>query len=205
MNARKTASSTVLICMWLSFGTPFTAGQSSVEKRVENILLLIEGYPGGREAMVDALRNVGPESQVRTVLLRWLSLRPSRPDTMDGNRLHNAIAAAGALKAKWAIEPVSKALLDPSVHETTRSTAARMLGEIDPEAAKETLIRALDPQFAEYVFIRIHSAEALAKTKDPEVLKILRQYAAAEKDEFVLQRLQETIGKMSQAMKPDSP
>jgi HEAT repeat protein len=70
---------------------------------------------------------------------------------------------------------------------------------IDAEANKEVLQRALYDT-TDFFGVRVDAAEALAKTKDPEVLETLEHYAREETNTYVRQKFeksaQELRGKM---------
>jgi HEAT repeat protein len=61
--------------------------------------------------------------------------------------------------------------------------AARSLGQIDPEANKQTLLGALAT--SDHYLVRVYAAEALGKTRDAEVLKALERIGREEKDSYV--------------------
>lgn len=136
------------------------------------------------------LEDLGRTEEVHAILLNWLSKhKHSDPGTKESLYLRGATWILGAMQVKQATEPISQILFDPKVHENVRALAARSLGQIDADANKEVLLTAL-ANTADYFGIRVEAAEAVAKTKDPQVLKALSRYAREERDSYVKQKFE---------------
>ncbi|MFN2510159.1 MAG: HEAT repeat domain-containing protein [Pyrinomonadaceae bacterium] len=60
------------------------------------------------------------------------------------------------------------------------------MGQIDPESNKQSLLNALTNK-SDYFGVRVEAAEALATTRDRQVLKALERHSGEEKDSFVPQ------------------
>ena len=103
--------------------------------------------------------------------------------------LNGAVWMLGERKVKQAEGPLPQILFDRRVHENVRALAARSLGQIDSEANKQLLLKAL-ANTSDYFAVRVYAAEGLAKTKDRLVLKALEKYSREERDPHVRQQFQ---------------
>jgi HEAT repeat protein len=119
---------------------------------------------------------------------------------MEELYLDGAVYMLGELKVKEAEENLSRILLDRTADRRTRAWAAKSLGQIDAEANKNILLEALRPH--NYHLIRINAAEALANTKDRNVLRTLEAYSREERDDYVRQRLQKATDKLRAKRSP---
>lgn len=162
-----------------------------LERKVEAILRYQPRIDAGEKYDTKAkLEELGHEEEVKAILLRMLTqYKYSEAETLQFVYLNAATWMLGAMKVKQAEAPLSQILFDPGVHENVRALAARSLGQIDAEANKQVLMRAL-ANVSDYFAVRVYAAEGLAKTKDPEALKALERYSREERDPYVREAFQ---------------
>lgn len=185
----KTINVCLLSVIFMCAACAQALGQTELEKQVEDILLhhaLVDsGEVYDRKARIEEL---SPAEQTRAVLLDMLSkYRLAEPGTREYLLLGGSIRMLGEMKERRALDPLSQMLPDGNVEKNARANAARSIGQIDAAAGKRALLGALD---ADYFGIRVEAAEALAKTKDPKVVKALERRSLAEKDAHVRERME---------------
>jgi len=165
-----------------------------LEGKVRALFLLEEG-PTFAD-VPNMLRQLGDDKETAAVLTNLASrYRDAKEQTLEFKILNGVVAVLGELRASSANELLSSLLTDRKVHENVRALAARSLGQIDPEANKQSLLKAMDP--SEHYLTRVYAAEGLARTKDPEALKSLERYGREESDSHVRQQFE----KAAQAMR----
>jgi hypothetical protein len=168
-------------------------GQSDLEDKVKAILLH-EYHPraGQQYDRKAEIEKLSPQEQVRELLLVMLEKNQyATPGTEEYLYLIGSTSVLGELRDERAEDKLASMLVDQFVHENARALAARSLGQIDPEKNKQHLLKALENKY-DYFLITVYAAEALAKTKDPQVLKSLEQYAREETDSHVRQMLEKS-------------
>jgi HEAT repeat protein len=163
-------------------------GRPGLEQRIKEVFLRQpdDGGDVDKRAEIAAL---GHEEQVSKILLSFLTRYRYPQTTEEELYLDGAVDMLGELRVAEAVAPLARILLDGKVAERTHAWAAKSLGRIDPEAGKEALLAALDPKVSDFHLTRINAAEALADTKDPEVLKALERHGREERDPYVRQKL----------------
>jgi hypothetical protein len=174
----KTLTAVLLIGTFAASG--FCQG-SALEEKVRLLFMQEDGPP--RDIPND-LRQLGGEREIAESLLQMASrYKHAEAGTIEFKLLRPAVSLLGELRANSANEFLSSLATDSKVHQSVRAMAIRSLGQIDSEANKQILIRALDP--SEHPSVRINAAEGLAKTKDAEALKALERFGREEKDSYV--------------------
>ena len=149
---------------------------AEVEERVLDALLIIEPPDSGILGLVKA---AGPPDLVKAAVLKILD--ESYPATPNkGMTLRRVIGVIGGLKYREAIPKIQLVLRDSALYQATRMSAARTLGRIDPEGSKEVLLAAFDACAPLEFRVRIAIAEALAETRDRNVLAKLETWARGE-------------------------
>jgi len=163
--------------------------EPDLERKIEEIFRYRrqEGENYDAKARIEALGNT---EEVKVILLKMLTKHKyADVRSLESRFLVGAVLMLGEMKAKQAAEPLSQMLFDQKVHENIRALAARSLGQIDAVGSKPLLLKAL-ANTSDYFGVRVEAAEALAKTKDPQVLKALQRSSRAEKDDFVRQKFE---------------
>ena len=149
---------------------------AEVEERVLDALRIIEPPDSGILGVVKA---AGPPDLVKAAVLKILD--ESYPVTPNKRlALLRAIGVIGGLRYREAIPKIQLVLRDGSLSQATRMSAARTLGRIDPEGSKEVLLAAFDACAPLEFQVRIAIAEALAETRDRNVLAKLETWARGE-------------------------
>jgi len=177
-------SGLMAVLLILTFAMSGFCQGSALEAKVRALFLEEEGAD-----LSNRLRQLGDDKEIASVLMR-LATRSKHAEerSLELKVLQGSVAFLGALRASSANELLSSLLTDRKVHENVRALAARSLGQIDPEANKQTLLKALDP--SEHYAIRVYAAEGLAKTRDAEALKALERYGREERDSHVRQQFE---------------
>ena len=163
--------------------------QTDLEKRIQMSLLYqpMEGENYNAKAKIEQL---GQSEEVKSILLEMLErYKNSELGTEEYLYFAGATRMLGELKEKRAIELLTQILFDQQINKGVRAYAARSLGQIDPVRNKQSLLKAL-ANASDYFGIRIEAAEALATTKDPQVLKVLERYSREERDVYVKQKFE---------------
>lgn|GEM_PF-5419358 len=182
------------VLLILTFAMSGLCQSSVLEGKVRALFLLEEG-PTFAD-VPNMLRQLGDDKETAAVLTNLASrYRDAKEQTLEFKILNGVVAVLGELRASSANELLSSLLTDRKVHENVRALAARSLGQIDPEANKQSLLKAMDP--SEHYLTRVYAAEGLARTKDPEALKSLERYGREESDSHVRQQFE----KAAQAMR----
>lgn len=163
--------------------------QSDLETKIERIFLYQPVYAEKYDRRTK-IEELGRAEEVQAILLKMLiKYKYSEPETKEAGYLTGATWMLGAMEVKQAVGPLSQMLFDRKVHENVRALAARSLGQIDPEGNKQSLLKAL-ANVSDYHLTRIYAAEALAKTKDAQVLTALERYSREERDPYVRQKFE---------------
>ena len=167
--------------------------EADLERQIEAIFRYEPRIDAGEKYDKKAkLEGLGRTEEVKAILLTMLTrYKYSEPETnfYESIYLSGAAWMLGEMKVKQAETSLSQILFDRRVHENIRALAARSLGQIDPEATKELLLKALANN-SDYFAVRVYAAEGLAKTKDQRVLKALEKYSREERDPHVRQQFQ---------------
>jgi HEAT repeat protein len=176
--------------------------QSDLEEKIK-MIFLYQPHPeaGEKYDRRAEIEKLSPKEQVRGILLVMLvNHQYATPGTEEYLYLTGATSVLGRLRDARAEDQLSSMLFDQNVHENARALAAQSLGQIDPEKNKHLFLRALGNK-DDYFAIRVYAAEALAKTKDPQVLESLEQYAREETDSHVRQKLEKSAQELRTNMR----
>lgn len=183
-----------LAAFFIATGVAVSAPNQSTSNLEREIELIFVYQPhsdaGEKYDKVAKIRGLGREEEVKAIVLNMIAKYDySRPGTIEAIYLSGATWILGELGLKEASRPLAQMVFDHKIHENVRALAVRSLGQIDAEANKEILLKAL-AKVSDYFQIRVYAAEALAKTKDPNVLKALERYTRQERDDHVRQQFQ---------------
>jgi HEAT repeat protein len=191
-----------VLCIFLVIApTLYHAQEDSSLKAKIKLIFLNEDKPIDLKVEIEKL---GRRERVTPILLDMLKdYRYTQEGTSEFLYLYRAVWVLGAFKERRASSPLASLLLDQRVHENVRTVAAESLGKIDAEGNKEVLLKVLDPKMADYPFIRIEAAKALAKTDDRQALKAIERLAAKERDTYVKQKLGEAASELKQRIQRD--
>lgn len=175
---------------------------SNLEREIELIFLYQPQSDAGEKYDKPAkIKELGRDAEVKAILLNMIAKYDySRPGTKEYLYLSGATYMLGEMGVREAARPLAQMLSDRRIHENVRAGAARSIGKIDPVRNKQVLLRALAND-SEYFQVRVYAAEALANTKDPNVLEALERYARQERDDHVRQQFQ----KAAQALRASIP
>lgn len=136
-----------MMFLLLSFATPLIAQRPHLEEQVRSVFLNEHGTPD----LKNTLRQLGDDKEIVSVVMRLASrYRHAKEESLEHKLVDAAVFALGELRASSANELLSSLLTDRKVHENVRARAARSLGQIDAQANKESLLRALDPKVSDY-------------------------------------------------------
>jgi HEAT repeat protein len=186
-----------LLLIW---ATPLIGQQAQLEHKVKELFLHEHGVPNLKQE----LQQLGERSEVVRILIDLVAKHKyARESTLEALYLAGATDGLGELRAQEANTILTRILLDMNVHENVRTLAARSLGKIDSQENEEALLKALDPKIADYPFIRIEAAKALAQTGDPAALSAIERAAAAESDKYVKQQLAEAASQLKRRIPTD--
>lgn len=168
--------------------------QSDLKERVQRVLLYqTHADPGEKYKKKTMLKELGREAEVQAILLKMVEEhKHSEPGTEEYQYLLGATLILGEMRAKQAIDSLSRLVSDQNVSGTVRASAIRSLGKIDAKASKELLLTALANVSADRL-IRIFAAEALAKTDDSQVLRVMERYSHEEENAYVRQKLEKAV------------
>jgi HEAT repeat protein len=163
--------------------------QADLERKIERIFL----YQPASEEKYDRkakIEQLEAGNEAHSILLRMLSkYKNSEPESREFLFLVGAVSVLGEMKEGQATEALSQMLFDKKVHENARALSARALGQISPEENKSILLKALADK-GDYFAIRVNAAEALGKTRDAEILRVLEKYSNEEADSHVKQKFE---------------
>lgn len=189
----------VALSVWVAICEPVQA-QSDLEKEVQMIFLrhVGEGEKYDKKAKLEEL---GHKDEVQTILLNMLTkYKYSRPGTAEFLYLNGSTWMLGAMGVKQSIPPLSNVLVDQRIDPTIRALALRSLGQIDVHENKKLLIRELTNKSNDHL-IRVFAAEALAKTKDLKVLRILERCISEERDSHVREKFARSAQELKENLK----
>lgn len=188
----KRSTVTTVLLIWTFATSGFCQG-TALEEKVRALFMREDGPP---RDIPNELRQLGGDREIVAILLQMASkYKHAEAGTIEFKLLRSAVSLLGELSANSANEMLSSLATDPKVHQSVRARAIRSLGQIDPEANKQTLIQALDP--SEHPQTRLYAAEGLAKTRDREALKALERFGREEKDSYV----REEFGKAANGLR----
>ena len=174
--------------------------QSNLEERVKSVFRRqpAEGVPHSRKLDIEQL---GHTVEVRQILLNIIAKYKGVTVESGGNftELLGSIFVLGDLNEVRAIPILVEILSDDKSDNIVRSVAARAIGKIDPIGNKQHLLLILENK-SNYYSIRLAAADALAKTKDASVLKLLDKYKNEEKDTFVKKQLADSAQKLRERL-----
>lgn len=164
-------------------------GQSDLERKIAEIFLY-QPREGEQYDAKNKVEQLGSPGEVKAVLLRMLTEhKHSKPGTKEFLYLVGATQALGEIKEIQAADALSWFLFDQNVDRVVRALAVKSLGQIDPEGNKDLLLRVM-ADVPGHPLTRIYAAEALAKTKDPQVAEALIRYSREEQDAYVRGKLE---------------
>lgn len=184
----------LMVTVLFSVGAGVEA-QSEVEGRVKQELLYhrVEGEAYDIKAR---LEKIGQPEQVNKILIDVVTqYKYHKLGSMESMLYQSATGALGELRVTGAIGPLTANLKDRRVDKIKRAFSARALGQIDPDRSKQSLLEVLRDKSI-YYDIRVEAAQALAKTRDPEVLRVLEQYAREEQDTFTRKQFEKAVQEM---------
>ena len=173
--------------------------QSDTETLIKRVLLH-RGVEGEKYDIKSKLEEIGQHQQVVEILLKIIQDgKYAKSGTEQGMLMPAATFALGELRVPQAISVLTANLKDEKVDNIARALSARALSQIDLEGSKPILLDALKNK-SNYYRIRLEAAEALANTKDSNVLKILDQHSREEKDPHVRKQLAGSAEKLRASM-----
>jgi len=179
--------SLMAVLLIMTLATPGLCQGTELEGKVRALFLLQHG-PTFAE-LPNRLRQLGDNKEIVPILIRFASTsRHAQEGTQEFMLLNGAVGSLGVLRAGSANELLSSLLTDRRVHENVRALTARSLGQIDSEANKQSLIKALNP--SEHYLTRIYAAEGLASTRDADALNALERFGREEEDSYVRQQFE---------------
>ncbi len=188
----------IIVCLLIT-GSLDIFGRIAVQSDTETLVkrvLLHKGTEGEKYDIKSKLEEIGQHQQIVEILLKMVQDgKYAKLGSPQGMLIPAATFALGALKEPQAVAVLKENLNDEKVDDIVRALSARALSQIDLEGNKQILLDALQNK-SNYYRIRLEAAEALANTKDPNVLKTLDKHSNEEKDTHVKKQLAASAEKL---------
>ncbi|MBL8233376.1 MAG: hypothetical protein JNL98_33075 [Bryobacterales bacterium] len=157
--------------------------------KVEAILFPLADRDSNSPTLSDRLRKLGPENEVRDILLQILTdyrsvasltHTPTQREKLQQYCFQIAILALGEFREQRAWQPVADVMARRDLPTVYLSYSARALGQIDAVRSKEILLTAFDLSAPSEMGLRRAIGRALIETRDPKVLAKLEAHARGE-------------------------